>query len=85
MCTGNGQLMLCPSRHGDTAEEKRALSYVVGHRQKEEHYKMLEPEIEPHARDARAFIIVCSARLEIIPPAVMAASQRRYLILEETI
>lgn len=23
---------------------------------------MLEPEIEPHARDARAFIIVCSAR-----------------------
>lgn len=45
---------------------------------------MLEPEIEPHARDARAFI-VCSARLEIIPPAVMAASQRRYLILEETI
>jgi len=52
---------------------------------------MLESEIEPHARearDARAFIIACNvrlARLEIIPPAVMAANQRRYLILEETI
>lgn len=36
-----------------------------GHRQKEERYKMLESEIEPHARearDARAFIIVCNAR-----------------------
>lgn len=83
--------MLCPSRTVTLPEEKRALSYVLGHRQKEEHYKMLQPEIEPHAREklvTREHLLSCAARgarLEIIPPAVMAASQRRYPILEETI
>ena len=51
---------------------------------------MLESEIEPHARELVTNVHLLSraargTQLEIIPLEVMAESQRRYLILEETI